>query len=294
MCSSVDSISFAKWVAMPKQSCDCRQIAGLAMSKLTTTCGWWCLVCPRMRQTWLSSTVVPTSIESSEVFLSLIVHTRHESIVSQQEWVSQFPRQKWENLQAKSLWSSAATCQPLVQFNLPSLGEGEPDESVQESQWQPRIASSQQDWLTATDRIWNQGFFLEYYWTIFKRLIIIMAELIHSLTCGKKRWWSTYYCFWWFNCGRIWALVILSVIRTNDNYSLDSCFLPSIASLESIESIESIEFRLEIDNEKCRSQYHCFLQCEAWTKFRACRCPWKARSWSSLIWEICKSEPVTV
>ena len=77
--------------------------------------------------------------------------------MSQQEWVSQ-TTEMGKLAGEIAVEFGGFFCQPLVQFNLPSVGEGEPDESVQESQWQPRIASHQQDWLTqATNRIWSDS-----------------------------------------------------------------------------------------------------------------------------------------
>ena len=84
-----------------------------------------------------------------------------------------------------------------------------------------------------------------------------------------------------FNCGRIWALVILSVLRTNDLTWL--AFFHTNAITLPLASIEWIEFRLEIEiYKKCCSHAICAHQCEAWTKFQACRCLWKARFCSSL------------
>ena len=79
-----------------------------------------------------------------------------------------------------------------------------------------------------------------------------------------------------FNCGRIWALVILSVLRTNDLTWL--AFFRYKCNY--IASIESIEFRLEL--KLTRSVAVMSLYSSMWGLNQACRCLWKARFCSSL------------
>ena len=79
-----------------------------------------------------------------------------------------------------------------------------------------------------------------------------------------------------FNCGRIWALVILSVLRTNDLTWL--AFFRYKCNY--IASIESIEFRLEL--KLTRRVAVMSLYSSMWGLNQACRCLWKARFCSSL------------
>ena len=148
---------------------------------------------------------------------------------------------KLENLQAKSLWSSAASSVSVwSNFICPLWRMSQLGKSHNRS---CQIASRQQDWQTQLTHSLNLKWWAETKrWSVILMASIVssssyMAEFFFVQSHVEKRW-STY-CEQ-FNCGRIWALVILSVLRTNDLTWLAFFWY----KCKYIASIESIEFRL--------------------------------------------------
>ena len=150
------------------------------------------------------------------------VHTWHESL-SWASW-SQFTRLKLENLQAKSLWSSAASsvsvwsnfiC-PLWRMTMKSQLCKSHNRSCQIASRHRQQETDSTDTLSS---IWSDeqkprgGQWFWWWLQLSQHHHTWPTWLNRSVTCGKT---MINLLIELFNCGRIWALVILSVLRTND------------------------------------------------------------------------------